>query len=427
MGKLSLATFSTEVTPPVGSPLQTGFGPPVSVIEHPLLAKGVVLTDGDTTVALCSIDWVGLCGASHRRMREAIAEAAQTSADCVAVQTVHQHTAPTFCDRAQEMLDTFEDAPPFSDTSFFETVMARIQDAVREAVEQYRPVSRVAHGWAAVDRVAAARRIVQPDGTVLSRFSKTTDEHLVVAPEGVIDGYVRSVSFEGDEAPLAQLHYYATHPQTYYRDGRVTYDMPGLARERLESESGVFQVYFTGCSGNVTMGKYNNGTPESRSALADRLYDGMVRALRNSQSEEVTRIEWRTEGVCFPLRSDEAFSKETNLKTLGDPSADIGRIRAALNLSFIEQMERGEPVLLSSLGLGSIRILHLPGEPFVEYQLWAQQHAGDRFVAVAGYGDCGMWYIGLEKTYSENGGYELNLAYVDPSEQLLKDAMSKLL
>ncbi len=36
-----------------------------------------------------------------------------------------------------------------------------------------------------------------------------------------------------------------------------------------------------------------------------------------------------------------------------------------------------------------------PGEPFIEYQLFAQAESSDKFVCVAGYGDGGMGYLGM--------------------------------
>ena len=59
---------------------------------------------------------------------------------------------------------------------------------------------------------------------------------------------------------------------SYYGDGRVSSDFCGLAREkRARDEPGVFQVYFTGCAGNVTAGKYNDGAKENRPVLRDRM------------------------------------------------------------------------------------------------------------------------------------------------------------
>ena len=44
-GGLRVAAFVADITPPVGEPLVGGFCRPVATIEHPLLAKGVVLQD----------------------------------------------------------------------------------------------------------------------------------------------------------------------------------------------------------------------------------------------------------------------------------------------------------------------------------------------------------------------------------------------
>ena len=53
------------------------------------------------------------------------------------------------------------------------------------------------------------------------------------APAGMIDPWLKVVSFWDGDRPLAALHYYATHPMSYYGDGRVTSDFCGLARDRL--------------------------------------------------------------------------------------------------------------------------------------------------------------------------------------------------
>ena len=41
---------------------------------------------------------------------------------------------------------------------------------------------------------------------------------------------LKTVSFWNGDAKLAALHYYATHPMSYYGDGLVTSDFVGLAR-----------------------------------------------------------------------------------------------------------------------------------------------------------------------------------------------------
>ncbi len=117
------------------------------------------------------------------------------------------------------------------------------------------------------------------------------------------------MAFFDGERPLAYQHFYAMHPQSYYGDGRVTYDVPGLARQRLEEESGVAQIYFSGCGGNITMGKYNDGTPEARGALADRLYDAMARSLRSIRRQAARPSCGRRAKSGLLLRSGKEFEE----------------------------------------------------------------------------------------------------------------------
>ena len=94
-------------------------------------------------------------------------------------------------------------------------------------------------------------------------------------PEGTIDPYVKTITLARGEKPLVRLHYYATHPQTRYRDNRASSDIVGDAREAIQRKEGVFQIYFTGCAGDITVGKYNDGAKQRRKELAERLLAGM--------------------------------------------------------------------------------------------------------------------------------------------------------
>jgi hypothetical protein len=54
-------------------------------------------------------------------------------------------------------------------------------------------------------------------------------------------------------------------------------------------------------------------------------------------------------------------------------------------LAWIERVQSGKPVELSCLSIGQVKMLHLPGEPFVQYQLAAQKMLPDQFVCVVGW------------------------------------------
>ena len=118
-----------------------------------------------------------------------------------------------------------------------------------------------------MDRVASTRRLIDKDGKVhRPRWSLVTGKDFALRdePEGLIDPMLKTITLAQGDKPLVRLHYYATHPQSFYHDPRVTYDFPGMAREELEKKENVFQIYFTGCAGDILVGKYNDGTPATR-------------------------------------------------------------------------------------------------------------------------------------------------------------------
>ena len=104
------------------------------------------------------------------------------------------------------------------------------------------------------------------------------------------------------------------------------------------------------------------------------------------------------------------------------------RIRAARDLTFLRRTRGGHQIPLSCLQIGPARVLHMPGELFVEYQIAAQQMRPDDFIAMAAYGDYGTGYIGTEIAYGQ-GGYETGIvSRVAPQvEKVLMEGMRKLL
>ena len=122
------------------------------------------------------------------------------------------------------------------------------------------------------------------------RSSGCRDDSLRAAPEGLIDPWLKTVSLFSEEQAVVQLHYCATHPQSFYNDGRTSYDTCGIARERLQKKSHIFQIYFTGCGGDIAMGKYNNGSRQSRDELTDRLFDAMQRSVTEVNRESIKQM-----------------------------------------------------------------------------------------------------------------------------------------
>lgn len=426
-----LARFKIDATPPLGHPLCGGWIPPAQAIDDPLWLTGIVIQAEGPPVVLAAVDWTGIQNRSHQIWREALAEAARTSPDRVAVHTVHQHNAPFVDHDANRMLREAGARPLIFDEAWHDALLDRVRHEVRAAVDTAVPVTQVGSGAAEVRQVASNRRVMGPDGKVAHvRYSACRDAAVRDAPEGTIDPTLRSVSFYGpDDRPLARLHYYTTHPMSYYGDGRVTADFVGIARDRRDrAEPDTLHVYFTGCAGNITAGKYNDGSPANRPALADRLHDGMMAADARADAARhaFTSLRWATRDLL--LRPFEDLDGDALRARLDDQDRGIEwRNGAAMRLSFRERMEAGRPIVLSRCDLPGASLLHLPGESFVEYQLEAQRLRAGATLATAAYGDDGPWYIGLERSFDE-GGYEPTAAFAARgSEHPYREAIRALL
>ena len=428
MPPLHLAHFSCDVTPPDGHPLCGGWIEPVRGVDDPLKALGVVLLGVGKPVVLCAVDWCGLRNEAFRIWRSALAEAAHTTPEHVSLHTVHPHNAP-FADVEAEKLIAAAGSAKSLDLNYYRDCVKRTAAALRAALPLAKRFTHVGTGTGRVEHVASNRRVLGPDGKV--KFTRTSATKLKEArdePEGLIDPFLRTLSFWDGDTHIAALHSYACHPMSYYGDGRVSADFCGLARQKMQDKyPDVFQVYFNGCGGNVTAGKYNDGEKANRAVLRDEVYTAMRIARANTTCVPVDGWEWRTQTVKLPARKEASFGSAASRTLLDDPKATAARRNnAAFQLSWLQRIET--PIELSCLDFGGkVLSLFLPGEAFVEYQLAAQKLRPDAAVHVAAYGDDGPGYIPTARAYLE-GGYEPTVALAGPdSEDILLVAMRKLL
>lgn len=420
---LRIAPFRFDVTPPEGHSLCGGWIKPVVAVDDSLEAIGFVLLGAGKPIVVCSVDWTGLLNEAHIAWRTALARAANTTPDRVAVQCVHQHNAPFACLEAERIVAAQGDLPHIVEPEFFAACLRRGAKAVSAAAAKSRPVTHVASGQAPVREVASNRRIIDYKGQLSAwRGSSSRNPEHAKLPEGLIDPQLKTVAFYDGAEKLVACHYYATHPMSFYGDGRVTSDFPGLARKRLQAEEPrCVHIYFTGCAGNVACGKYNDGSPAARVRLTDHVYQALAAAQDTLRPLPVGPVRWGVSEVLPPPR-DTLNADELEQQIADKSRSVVQRNRPSYMLSWLRRVSLGAPILVSALHVGDVTLLHLPAESFIEYQLFAQQSAPGRFVATAAYGDGGPWYIPTAESYPQ-GGYEVSVAFSDPRvDSLLRGA-----
>ncbi|MDP7049225.1 MAG: hypothetical protein QF721_07220 [Verrucomicrobiota bacterium] len=427
---LRVATFDIDATPPLG--YMMAYDPVVRVDAMTLRCRGIVLLGQAQPIVLCAVDWLGIANEAQDEFRKHLAKAAGTTPKRVAVHTLHQHDAPT-CDFSAERLLKEAKAKHLGrlDGDFCRQTMAKAAAAVRTSMASAKPVTHCGWGVSEVKQVASNRRIFGPDGKVRAvRYTSCTNPELRAEPEGVIDPELSMLSFWNGDTPLVVMTYYACHPQSYYRVGIPSPDFPGIARfMRQQSVPEALHVHFNGAGGNIGAGKYNDGSRKNRMELALRLRDGMKRAFDSSSKFAVqsSDLRWSVVPVALPLAKhlDEAKLVADVAKGSVPPVA----VPAAERLAYVQRSKLGHKIDLTQLAIGDVRVLHMPGELFVEYQLAAKQMRPELNVAMAAYGEYGTFYIGTKRAYSE-GGYETEprSSNVAPEvESLLMHGIGKLL
>ena len=430
---LRLSTFDIDVTPPVGSHLS--YDPEINKWDLGLRAKGIVLFGSGSPIVLCAIDWLAISNEGMDQFKNALATAAGTTPERVSINVIHQHDAPRYDPGAEQVLleagiDPGFIHPTHFDGDFPRQALRDLISAVQKCISKSQPITHMGLGKSKVHKVASNRNIYGPDGKVkITRMSTTRDSATRAEPEGLIDPELSLVSFWNQQKPVAVLTFYATHPQSYYRTGVVNPDFPGIARfARQLAEPEALHIHFNGAGGNIAAGKYNDGSTKNRKILADRLEEGMRLAWEGTTREPIRTgdIDWTSVAVALPPAKHLAKLK-TELASsparLHENNGNAGK------MAWLRRVDAGVKLDVACLKIKNARILYLPGELFVEYQLSAKARRPDLFVAMAAYGDLGPGYIGTADAY-KRGGYEVSdlASNVAPEvEGVLMGAIYKLL
>ena len=220
---------------------------------------------------------------------------------------------------------------------------------------------------------------------------------------------------------------------SFYGKGGVSADFVGLARKRRQADTpSVLQMYASGCSGNVTAGKYNDGDPANRPSSpigSTRRWRPRGKPRRSTPIKEVA---FRSVPLTLEARSSAGFSEDELTEAIeGRPEA----VRAVPRGAGAELEEAGAtPASRSTLPVLDF------GGPFGASLLFCRprvtsssssprRSCGRRSsVLVAGYGECGPGYIPIERAWKEKDGNLSDWCWVNPgSEKRMLDALEKVL
>jgi hypothetical protein len=229
----------------INPPLGTGkggvrlFGDPIQAIESDLTATTLVLSNGETKLALIAADLGLLTMGESDPLRNAVAAALGVPPSHVLFNVSHNHSAPSLYEW-MAMTDEPEDAR--LRVRYARDLEERLVETAREADSSLRP-ARVGTGWG--ESAIGVYRREQREGVGVLVLGEVPGH-----PIDTSVGLMRVDDLEG--SPIAVAFRYSAHPVVVGGRSAVgSTDYPGPARDVLECSLGGLAMFFQGCGGNV--------------------------------------------------------------------------------------------------------------------------------------------------------------------------------
>ncbi len=190
---------------------------PAMMVKDELWARAIVFRQGDSTLAICSVDAVGLFFEEQERIRARVDSRVPGEVDLVLVQASHTHEAPDTMGQ-WGFVDPFNEIPdaPGRSEAHMELVREGCADAIAEAVAALEPVTLT------VGQVDSGA-----DGLVRDSRDPV-----------IINGTVTAVAVDGATNTVATLINWGNHPESLDSDNNAI-SSDYLHRTRLALEEGL--------------------------------------------------------------------------------------------------------------------------------------------------------------------------------------------
>ncbi len=336
-----------------------GNGRPANAVHDEIWSRTIALRQGDTTVALVSLDVVGFFFDDVEDVRTQIANAG-VDVDHVIVSSTHNHEAP----------DTLGQWGPQVgksgvDPLWLAELKSNVVDSVRESVDALQPVEML---LASVDVSEDF-----PEKGTRNFINDKRDPRIVDETMGV--AWFRSVS---DGSTVATLVNFGNHPEALaHRNVEITSDFSHYIRDGMENgvdwESGPvaglggISIYLQGAVGGMMTpldtevtdfdgNHFSEPTFEKAQAIGHTMATQALEALSGASVEADPKLSLRAAELYFPIHNY-AFQA---MFLMGVFDREAFNYNPDINLDDYNVPELKSEIDL--LDVGPLRMLSVPGE-----------------------------------------------------------------
>lgn len=384
------------ITPPVGVDL-CGFGarPGPSIgVRDDLYASALYLSRDDQQVLILSADLIGLHRDEVALVRSQIQEATGIAPEAIMVCTTHTHSGPAT--HAIQHLGK-------QDGTYLAWLYTELATVGCEAREAASPAS-----------IARARVPVQVG--INRRISG-----------GVVAPYADVLSvWDSAEVPRACLFCHAAHAVTMGGANQlISGDWAGAAQRHVQQGFGpqCVPVYLQGCCGNINSAERGEEFVEMQGR---KLATAVLASQAAAPHETEPRLGACSVQTALPLMAPPPVEEAERLLVEAQELAAKARVdknygaimmydgwvqwsQRLVGYARKQDWPREVPFEVQALALGSLAVVGLPGEVFVEYGLNLQDASPFAATAVTAYTNGMVGYVPTAAAYDE-GGYEVDNA-----------------
>lgn len=400
-------------------------------VNDDLKAHCFYLKNGETEVAIITLDLIGYTKRRVKMVREQINKACGIPTENILISTTHTHSAPVCGSVPFEHWDDRKEMYPY----YLDQVNDKIAEGIKEAKETAFPAKiGMGKGHCGKEQGVGGNR---------------RDKDGLTDPEV----WVTAIKDENDKLRGILVNY-ALHPTFLHAESKtITADYPAYIYEYLKKQNNDIVVGFqNGAAGNQSSRHFRTGQnfDEARRVgyaigeEAERVIKNLT--FENNPTLVTDRVNIVPSTKRIPSIQEARATKEASEKGLEDSRKNnepyaIQRTWECTLIganNMLKKAEGGEKVLeglltnspneIFMLGIGENRIIAVPFEIFVEYALRLKKESPYKNTYLAstsnGYGS---GYICTPESYKE-GGYEpIGSMYTETAGDEIIDAALELL
>jgi len=414
---------TSNITPELGGSVVGGFVRfPATHVHDELHARSLVLTDGQTQLAIVVCDLLGIGRAADTEARRLIEAATGISPERVLISCVHTHSA---CDARAEAP---ADGKALGGYDAF--VARRITDSVRCAMNRLRPAEFAFITAEAPEHVFNRRWFMKPGSAPPNPFGSIDRVKMnppggspdLVAPAGPTDPTISILALrEPQGGPIAVFATYSLHYVGGVRKGDISADYYGMFCRKLErllkaeeQDPPFVAMMANGTSGDINSVNFSKPRPKEQPyakmrRVADDVATKVFEALGRAQYANRLTLAASYRELPIATRRPTPDQLTWAKEKLASPEekkggADLPRIYAARTVGLLKQPETIQ-IPLHVLRIGDVCIGTMPTEVFCETGLEFRKRSPIKpaFLVSLAHGYFG--YLPAPRHF-ELGGYE---------------------